>query len=92
MGMRYCGAGNNITDARYPLIIEDNGVHIGIIACCEAQFGVARRTQAGTAEFGPWVYQAIRDLRASFEVVIVSFHAANEDFPWPSPYYRELYH
>lgn len=87
-----CGAGNNIYDARRPVIIEDNGVQVGIIACCEAQFGVARRNSAGTAEFGPWVYPAIRDLCKKVDAVIVTCHAAVEDAPWPSPYIHDLYH
>ena len=86
-----CGAGNDISEARRPLIAEDNGLRVGIIACCEAQFGVARQMQAGTAEFGPWVYDVIGDLRQAVDVVAVSVHAAVEDSPWPSPYILELY-
>jgi len=86
-----CGAGNSIAEARRPLIVEDSGVRVGILACCEAQFGVARQRQAGTAEFGPWVYRAIDDLRQKVDVVVVSVHAAVEDSPWPSPYIQELY-
>ncbi len=89
---RACGAGKGITEARRPLILEENGVRLGILACCEAQFGVARWAQAGTAEFGPWIYHAIDRLRQVVDVVIVSSHAAIEDSPWPSPYIQELYH
>ena len=87
-----CGAGKNVHAARQPIIVEDKGVQVGIIACCEAQFGVARHDSAGVAEFGPWVYHAIRDLRETVDAVIVSAHAAVEDSPWPSPHNRELYH
>ena len=87
-----CGAGKNVHVARQPVIVEDKGVQVGIIACCEAQFGVARRHSAGVAEFGPWVYRAIRDLRETVDAVVVSVHAAVEDSPWPSPYIRNLYH
>lgn len=87
-----CGAGRNVAEARRPLIVEDMGVRIGILACCEAQFGVAREAEAGTAETGPWVYRAIADLRSEVDAVVVSVHAAVEDSPWPSPYIRELYH
>ncbi|NLE45724.1 MAG: CapA family protein [Chloroflexi bacterium] len=90
-GFRSCGAGKDICDARKPIICRDDDVQLGIIACCEAQFGVARRDSAGVAEFGPWVYRTIRQLRETVEVVIVSVHAAVEDSPWPSPYIRELY-
>jgi poly-gamma-glutamate synthesis protein (capsule biosynthesis protein) len=91
-GIAACGAGKDTVEARRPVVIEDRGVKVGIIGCCEAQFGVTRRTQAGVAEFGPWVYHAIRDLRRTVDSVIVSVHAAVEDAPWPSPYVRELCH
>jgi hypothetical protein len=90
-GFKACGAGREVLDARRPIIVDDNGLQVGVIACCEAQFGVARRNQAGVAEFGPWVYCAIRDLRETVDAVIVSVHAGVEDSPWPSPYIRELY-
>jgi len=85
-----CGAGKHFLDARSPIVIRDDGVQIGVIACCEAQFGVAQRSKAGVAEFGPWVYQAIRDLQKIVDAVIVSVHASVEDSPWPSPFIREL--
>lgn len=90
-GFKSCGAGNNIDDARKPIIIDDKDIHVGIIACCEAQFGVARQASAGVAEFGPWIYRAIDDLRKNVDAIVVSCHAAVEDSPWPSPYLRELY-
>ncbi len=90
-GFKACGAGNNIDDARRPIIIKDEGIQVGIIACCEAQFGVARPNSPGVAEFGPWVHHTIRDLRHTVDAVVVSCHAAIEDSPWPSPYIRDLY-
>ena len=90
-GFKACGAGKSVRDARQSVIVEDQGVQVGVIACCEAQFGVARYNQPGVAEFGPWVYRAIRDLNETVDAVIVSVHAAIEDSPWPSPYIRELY-
>lgn len=90
-GFKACGAGKNTQDAREPIIVEDNGIKVGIIACCEAQFGVALRNQAGVAEFGPWVHNAILDLRKKVDAVIVSVHAGVEDSPWPFPHIRDLY-
>ena len=91
-GIQSCGAGKDIGEARQPIVVRDRGVDVGIISCCEAQFGVSRRDTAGVAEFGPWVYRVIRQLRTKVDTVIVSVHAAIEDSPWPSPYIRELYH
>ncbi len=91
-GIRYCGAGTTIHSARNPLVILDGEVSVGIIACCEAQFGVARLKQAGVAEFGPWIYREISSLSEQVDAVIISIHAGVEDSPWPSPYIRDLYH
>mgnify|MGYP001293183269 CR=1 FL=1 len=90
-GVRYCGAGLTVQSARNPLVILDGEVSVGIIACCEAQFGVARPGQAGVAEFGPWIYREIRSLSEHVDSVIISVHAGVEDAPWPSPYIRDLY-
>jgi poly-gamma-glutamate synthesis protein (capsule biosynthesis protein) len=90
-GFFACGAGNDYAEARQPLILEEDGVRIAILACCEAQFGVATEHRAGVAQFGAWVYDAIRKLRQSADAVVVSVHAALEDAPWPSPYIHELY-
>ncbi len=87
----WCGAGQDINVARQPAIVNDGSVKLGIIACCEAQFGIARLNSPGVAEFGPWVYAAIRELYQTVDAVIVSIHAAVEDSPWPSPYIRDLY-
>jgi hypothetical protein len=89
--IKYCGAGKTIQESRLPLIVQDNGVTVGIISCCEAQFGVATRSTAGVAEFGSWVYRAISDLSKTVDAVIVSVHAGVEDSPWPSLYIRDLY-
>jgi len=89
--IKFCGAGKNIQEARLPLIVQNNDVTIGIISCCEAQFGVATRSTAGVAEFGPWIYRAIGDLSETVDAVIVSVHAGVEDSPWQSPYIRDLY-
>lgn len=91
-GIKFCGAGVNVIEARKPLILMENKVRIGIISCCEAQFGVARDNQPGVAEIGPWLYRQISELINIVDKVIVSVHAAIEDSPWPSPFIREFYH
>lgn len=90
-GFNSCGAGKNMHDARRLIAVQENGVKVGVIACCEAQFGVARIGSPGVAEFGPWIYHVIRDLRETLDAVIVTVHAGLEDSPWPSPYIRDLY-
>jgi len=90
-GMKFGGAGDDIHAARQPLILDDGGISVGVICCCEAQFGVARAKSPGVAAYGPWVYRAIRALREEGLRVIVSVHLGVEDSPWPYPHQQELY-
>ena len=90
-GMKYCGAGENTLSAREPLIIPYGEISVAIIACCETQFGVARKNQGGVADFGSWIYRAIGDLSEQVDAIIVSVHAGVEESPWPSPFIRDLY-
>lgn len=86
-----CGAAHTLMDARRPLLCKENNVTVGVLSCCEAQFGLATSCSAGVAEFGPWMYPAIRRLREQADVVIVSVHAGVETSPWPSPFIQDLY-
>lgn len=84
------GAGENLDEARLPLIIEINNKKIGIIGCCEIQFGISTPWKSGVASLGPWIYSAIRDLKNRVDLIIISIHGALEDFPLPSPEWQEL--
>ncbi len=92
-GAQSCGAGANLAEARFPLIIDEGGVRVAIIACCEPQFGDAQTDVAGVAVAGGWVVSEIIRLRREnlCEHVVVSCHAGLEFSPWPSPEIRELY-
>lgn len=85
------GAGHNDKDAHVPIIVNIGGVDVGIISCCEAQFGIARINQPGVAEFGDWLYLTINQLKNKTNIVIVSIHAGSEDAPWPSPKLQSFY-
>ena len=85
------GAGRNIEAARAPIIFEVDGARVGLVACCEAQFGLATLAQAGVAELGPWVYREIRNLKPRVDTLIISVHAAQEMSPWPSPRIQDQY-
>jgi hypothetical protein len=88
---RFAGAGRNVEEAQRPMIFEVDGVRVGVISCCEAQYGVAGANWPGVAEIGPWVYSALAELRSEVAVPIVSVHAAVEMSPWPSPQLQQLY-
>jgi hypothetical protein len=84
------GAGENSEKARMPEAINVGGKTIGIIGCCEKQFGVATSWKSGVASVGGWIYSAIRDLRNRTDIVIISIHGGSEMSPWPSPEWQEL--
>jgi poly-gamma-glutamate synthesis protein (capsule biosynthesis protein) len=90
-GDRWLGAGNTEAEARRPLLVQDGSACVGILACCEAQFGCALPNRGGVAEIGPWVYETIRQLQAEADRVIVSVHVALELSPWPSPRQQALF-
>lgn len=91
-GARYCGFGWKQSEARRGIIVKDSsGARLGIISCCERQFGGSFGEEAGVAEWGPWVYGELKRLREITDFVIVSSHAGIEMSPWPYPQLQEFY-
>ena len=86
------GAGENSDKARLPLIVEVENEKVGIVSCCETQFGISTPLKPGVASFGTWIYSAIRNLKNRVDLIIISIHGASEDSPWPSPEWQELLH
>lgn len=84
------GAGENLIESRSPQIIEIENNKIGIIGCCEKQFGASTNWKAGVSVFGPWVYYTIKELKKRVDTVIVSIHGASEMSSWPSPEWQDL--
>jgi poly-gamma-glutamate synthesis protein (capsule biosynthesis protein) len=90
-GALLVGAGRTRAAARQPAFVDDHGVRVAIIACCERQFHAADDDRAGVAVMGPWVHDAIRACRAQADAVVVSVHAGPELSPWPAPTQQDLY-
>lgn len=84
------GAGVNLHSARRPALIRNNDISIGIIGCCETQFGIATEWRAGVYPICPKIYRQIRELHGNVDIVIVSIHGAAEMCPWPSPQWQDL--
>lgn len=89
-GFRTLGAGANLDVALQPMIQNIDGVHIGILACAETQFGIATAWRAGVSPICPMIYQQIHELRERVDIVIVSIHGAAELCLWPSPQWQDL--
>lgn len=90
-GIPVVGAGDETKRACAPIIVEEAGRCIGILACAEHQFGMADDGVPGIAPLGAWMFDAIRELRKHVDAVIVSVHAAVEMSPIPTPEARAWY-
>lgn len=86
----FCGAGGNLNASRKPLVIEHEGIRVGVISRCETQFGIATNESHGACPIDPTIYNAIKKLREDCDIMIVSLHAAAEMSPWPSPQRQDL--
>lgn len=85
------GAGTSLDQARASQIVSVDDKKIGLVAFTESQYGGVRRHQPGVAEFGPWVYQAINELRSQVDFLIVSAHMGPELSRLPAPFQQDLY-
>lgn len=85
-GIKYLGAGININSAISPLIIEENGVSIGLLAFTENEFSIATQYRAGAAPVDPIEnYYNIRQLANCVDKVVILYHGGNELYPFPRP-------
>lgn len=91
-GYPCAGAGMDVQEARKPLVLEEGGKRIGLISCCERQFGVATETAAGVAAKGEWLFVAIAELKRMVDFVVVSCHVASEFSTAVSPRLQSFYH
>lgn len=84
--IKYVGAGKNLSEARKPYIIEDNGKKIGIYACAEHEFTIAEQDLAGANPFDALEsLDHIADLKKQCDYVIVLYHGGKEHYRYPSP-------
>ncbi|UYP48019.1 hypothetical protein NEF87_004304 [Candidatus Lokiarchaeum ossiferum] len=87
----YCGAGRNIEEAQKLLILEKNGLKIGIIAIAEIEFNVASGKKAGAAPLNAITnFYQIEKAKSEVDIVIISLHGGNEFFPYPRPNLRKI--
>ena len=86
LGIRTVGAGENITAAREPLLIQHNDKMIGVTAFAESQYGMASQGDGGVAPFHPgYAISTTQQLKQDADIVIASMDGGAELSPWPSP-------
>lgn len=85
-GIETVGAGINESEAKKPLIIERNGIKIGILAFAEHEFNAAYENEAGANLFDVYTdYDQIESFSKSVDYVIVMYHGGIEHYSYPSP-------
>lgn len=94
--LEYIGAGMDFKSAYKPLIKQIDNIKLGIINCCEAQFGVldnkSNKTDAGYAWINHrLICQIILNLKEECDCVILLAHAGLEDVSIPQIEWREKY-
>ena len=84
--IKFVGAGKNLHDAAQPLIIEKEGLKVGIYACAEHEFSIAGVSSAGANPFDPLEsLDHIVNLKSACDFVLVLFHGGKEHYRYPSP-------
>ncbi len=92
-GIKFCGAGENIRQARQAARLEVNGIKIACLAYSltfPEEF-YATENRPGTAfAYEEFLKEDIPAARASADILIVSFHWGGELRQIPKPYQRKL--
>lgn len=85
-GIRHFGAGANLVEASRPLVLEKDGVRVGIYACAEHEFSIAGESSPGANPFDPLVsLDHVAALSEKCDFVAVLYHGGKEHYRYPSP-------
>lgn len=84
-GLDIVGAGINLGEASKPLIADIDGHQVAILNYCEREFGIATISQAGANPYDTIdAVRSIRDLRSSYEKIVVIYHGGLEHLHYPT--------
>jgi poly-gamma-glutamate capsule biosynthesis protein CapA/YwtB (metallophosphatase superfamily) len=82
----FVGAGKDLEYAKGAVILVKDGVKIGIYACAENEFSIAKENKAGANPFDPLEsLDHIINLKSLCDFVIVLHHGGKEYYRYPSP-------
>lgn len=90
-GILHVGVGNNLQEARKPVIINMEEYKIGIYACCEKEFSYATESCPGANAFDP--LETIEDIEKSkrnCDYLVVIYHGGMQGYPYPTPYQQRV--
>lgn len=87
----YVGAGENLSEAGKPYMIEKDGLRIGVYTCAEHEFSIANEKSPGANPFDPLESpDHIKNLKEQCDYVIVLYHGGKEHYRYPSPYLQKV--
>lgn len=90
-GIPFIGAGDTLNEASKPYIIELNNFKVGIYACAEHEFSIAKENSPGANPFDPLEsLDHINNLKEECDYVIVLYHGGKEHYRYPSPYLQKV--
>ena len=91
VGLKTCGAGQNLKEAQKSVFIEKKGTKVAIIAVAEHEFSIAKNEKPGAAPLGP-IDNLIQLEQAKTwaDLVFISIHGGNEHFPYPRPGLKKI--
>jgi poly-gamma-glutamate synthesis protein (capsule biosynthesis protein) len=91
--IRWTGAGRNLAVAAAPLVLEKNGLKIGILNFSEGEDLTAATAQTpGVMGWDPALMEdRVKDLRNRVDLVIVIAHCGIEYVPFPPPYVTQAF-
>ncbi len=87
------GYGKNAEDAKRPLVFEQDGERICLLAVCEHEYSYALADRVGCNGFDPFETPlAVREAKAKYDRVVVLYHGGKELCQYPSPRLRAACH
>jgi poly-gamma-glutamate synthesis protein (capsule biosynthesis protein) len=92
-GISYAGIGKTLTEARQPYIAIVGGHKVGFYCCAEHEFSIATEKTAGANPFDPLEsFVDIKNLKGECEFVVVLYDGGKEQYRYPSPLLRKVFH
>lgn len=89
--INYIGIGKNLKEASKAYIFKTNNIKIGVYACAENEFTIAKENKPGANPFDPLEsLDHISDLKQKCDYVIVLYHGGKEHYRYPSPYLQKV--
>lgn len=87
----FVGVGETLSIASKPYILQHENCKVGVYACAEHEFSIAKESSPGANPFDPLEsLDHIQKLRQQCDYVIVLYHGGKEHYRYPSPYLQKV--